>query len=187
MEELKKMLPLIELDRIILRTFKFEDANDIYEYCSNLENIKWISVEQHKTLEDSINSIENYFLKPHYGKYAIVLKEENKVIGAIDIRLKENMIYDIGYVINSKYQQKGYGKEALKGLIDSCFSLTNIKEILIKVDIENNASNHLANTVSTKIIRQEEQNNPKFSEPRILNIYQVLKNQFKLGFLIYIF
>ena len=78
----------IETKRLILREWKESDLNDLFEYASVPgvgENAGW---SHHKNIEESRFIIKNVL----QGKeaYAICLKEDNKAIGAIELRLGDN-------------------------------------------------------------------------------------------------
>lgn len=131
---------LIIGERLILRKPTINDANDLFEYLSSVENTYWIDVVAQKHLSETIDSINNYFLAIPDGKYVIELKESHKVIGAIDIRRHEEY-YDIGYVLNSKFHNKGYASEALNILLKNIEEKTDIEQLYILVDKENTPSN----------------------------------------------
>jgi ribosomal-protein-alanine N-acetyltransferase len=70
----------MEGERILLRPVSLKDAEDMFEYTSDEETTRFIYV-QHEDLNKTKQVIANYFMKEWIGKYAIVLKESNKMIG----------------------------------------------------------------------------------------------------------
>lgn len=175
MQNLKQLPKFINSKNLILRNFELDDANDIYEYAHDEKNVKWISIHPHQSLLDAFNAIKNYFLNPPEGKYVILLKEENKVIGAIDVRSRDNGTYDIGYILNAKFQNRGFGTEALTVLVKTIFETTSIRELIIKIDAENQASNHLATKIAGQPAEQVEEFSEKFQMNRTYNVYLVRK------------
>ncbi|AGR42195.1 GNAT family N-acetyltransferase [Spiroplasma diminutum] len=108
---------MIETKRLILRRIQIEDAKDIFEYSSDLENTKYVDFITHKSLDETKEIITKIFIDDFEGKYGIVLKENNKLIGIIEARLKENLV-DLGWIINKNYWNKGYCTEAAKEIIE---------------------------------------------------------------------
>lgn len=118
-------------DRLILREWKETDNNDLYEYAKTDlvgPNAGW---QPHKDEEESKKIIQ-MFIKNN-DSYAVVLKEENKVIGGIGIHDRkpdESLSYlkqrEIGYVLNPKYWGKGIIPEAVKCLIKYGFENLNL-------------------------------------------------------------
>ena len=87
----------VEGERILLRPMTLKDAEDMYEYASDDETVRFV-FEKHTNLEETRKNIANYFMKEPLGKYAIELKETGKMIGTIDLRLKSGTnSAEIGY------------------------------------------------------------------------------------------
>lgn len=79
----------IESKRLILRNWEDGDVNDIVEGLNNIEVAKWLaSVPYPYTENDARNFIERAKNNDENVKmlFAIVLKENNKVIGGTEIR-----------------------------------------------------------------------------------------------------
>lgn len=116
----------IETDRLLLRSWRLSDSKDLYEYAKSElvgPNSGW---KPHKS-EDESKNIINIFIRDD-DTYAIVLKEENKVIGAIGLhnRKPDSYFYnleqrEIGYVLNPEYWGNEYVPEAVKALINYGF------------------------------------------------------------------
>lgn len=117
----------IETKRLIIREWKETDSKDLYEYAKNElvgPNAGW---KPHKDEEES-KKIINMFIKSKEA-YAVVLKNENKVIGGVGLHNRKpdkNIINltqrEIGYVLNPKYWGKGYIQEAVEALKDYGFN-----------------------------------------------------------------
>lgn len=113
-------------DRLILREWKVEDSNDLYEYAKSElvgPNAGW---PPHKNIEESEDIIKGFIEKQ--DTYAIVLKSEDKVIGGIglherkpDDRLAHLKQREIGYVLNPKYWGQEIVPEAVNELIRYSF------------------------------------------------------------------
>lgn len=128
----------IETDRLILRAFDQNDVNDLFEYASIIgvfEMAGWNALEsigQAQELLDGFIGNDNTF--------AIVLKENSKVIGSLGIRkygledaLTEFHDYlgcEIGYDLSKEYWGRGLMPEALRGVCDYLFNKASFDFIL---------------------------------------------------------
>lgn len=118
-------------DRLIIRPWRIMDSGDLYEYAKSElvgPNAGWKPHESEKESKEIINMFIN-----NDDSYAIVLKEENKVIGGIglhnskpDVSLEYLKQREIGYVLNPKYWGNNYVPEAVKALIEYGFNEMNL-------------------------------------------------------------
>ena len=76
---------ILETKRLILRRWEESDAEDLYKYASNPNVGPIAGWPPHQSLDESKDVIKNVL----NGKeaYAICLKEDGKVIGAIELKL----------------------------------------------------------------------------------------------------
>lgn len=133
----------LETGRLKLRPVVLEDAEDMFEYSSDVENTYYI-YPTHLTLEDTRFSIANYFMSEPLGKYGIELKEEGKLIGTIDLRIKPvQMSAEIGYVLNSAYQGQGYATEAAQAILAFAFKVLELEKVSATCNSENTESEAL--------------------------------------------
>lgn len=110
---------IIETQRLILRRYRRDDLQDLYEYLSNpnvveYEPYKPMSMEETK---DNLNyrvSSEEFI--------AVELKDEHKLIGNVYLGKREFDAVEMGYVFNDNYWGQGYASEACNALIEKSFS-----------------------------------------------------------------
>ena len=120
---------VIETERLILRPFEAADLNDFYEYAS-VEGVGEMAGWRHHESIAKSQEILNIFIKED-KTFAIVLKENNKVIGSLGIEkygmehaLTEFDGYmgrEIGYVLSKSYWGKGLMPEAVSAVIRYLF------------------------------------------------------------------
>ena len=142
---------IIETERLILRPFKLDDYNDVYEYL-NKPAVHCFSCMKLNTLEDAKEEIKSRIDEKEYY-FAIVLKENNKVIGEIDAypeagepHADEKAIKDTFspcWMLNNKYHGKGYAYEAAYAFFDYLFKEKNARRIYAYTEDYNLASQHL--------------------------------------------
>ncbi|MDN6162018.1 MAG: GNAT family N-acetyltransferase [Atopostipes sp.] len=140
----------IKTDRLKLRPINMLDAEDIYEYSSRASNTYYV-YPKHRSIDDTEFSIANHFMASPLGKYGIELKEEEKLIGTIDIRIQaEKRSAEIGYILNEDYQRKGLGKEAAEAILVLAFEILELEKITASCQSENKASEALMVSLGMK-------------------------------------
>ena len=125
---------VIETERLILRPFKQSDLDDFYEYAS-VEGVGEMAGWKHHENKEKSQSILDLFINED-KTFAIVLKENNKVIGSLGVEeygmeqaLSEFFDYQgrkIGYVLSKDYWGKGLMPEAVKAVIDYLFNVQKL-------------------------------------------------------------
>ena len=138
----------IETKRLILREWEESDLNDLFEYASVPgvgENAGW---PHHENIEVSRDRIKRFI----DGKrtFAIVYKENNKVIGSLGIEeygreeaLTEFYNYkgrSIGYVLSKDYWGQGLMPEAVQAVIHYLFDVLDYDFLLCSYFNFNNRS-----------------------------------------------
>ena len=124
----------LETDRLLLRKFKIEDAEDMYNnWASDNEVTKYLSWKTHSNIEETkeiLKSwIENYSKNDFY-QWAIVLKENNQAIGSIGADKNDSIeMVNIGYCISRKYWDKGITSEAFERIIKFFFEEVKLNRI----------------------------------------------------------
>ena len=138
---MEKELPIIETERLILRQIQNSDAQDLYEYSKQKivgENAGW---SFHQSIAESKAIIRLFNDKRHFGQlgvYAIVLKENNKMIGTIELHTYvKGHKAELGYALNPAYWGNGFVVEASKYLIAYGFDVLRLKRIECYTFVEN--------------------------------------------------
>ena len=130
----------LESERLVLRPLTLDDAEALYEFKSDEQTTRYI-YEPHQDLTRTLNSMANYYLKEPIGKYAVVLKETNKVIGIFEFRVHEhNKSGEIGYTLDSRYWGHGYMTEAGKRILEFAFNDLQLERVFAEHDTNNVAS-----------------------------------------------
>ena len=122
----------LETERLWLRPWKTDDLEDFYEY-ARVDGVgQMAGWTPHASIEES-KKILTAFIE-HKKTFALEYKENHKVIGSLGL---ENLIYDlgepytsltgreIGYVLSKDYWGRGLMPEAVKRVIQYCFTEEN--------------------------------------------------------------
>ncbi|WP_425379997.1 GNAT family N-acetyltransferase [Spiroplasma endosymbiont of Stenodema calcarata] len=125
---------IIETERLILRPITLEDANSIFEYNKDLENIKYLMWPPHQNIIETKNIIAHIFLNHPLGKWALELKDTHQMIGIIDLRLELNIPNaKMGYIVNKNIEGKDILLKPEKQLLHYLFKKWNWNEFLLNV------------------------------------------------------
>ena len=122
---------IIETDRLILRQWKLKDVNDVVEGLNNLNVTKWLAQVPYPYTEEDAKRLITKSIENNLYNFAIVLKEENKVIGGTQLT---NISYVHGTAgggiwLNEKYQGQGYGTQAIGARIKYAFEELGLRRL----------------------------------------------------------
>ena len=125
----------IETDRLIIREFNDKDVEAIYDFSSNPEVNKYTGDKLIESLGEVKHIINNIWLKEYkkygYGRWAIIYKPDNKVIGFAGLKyLPEFNETDLGFRFLPEYWNKGIATEASKEIIKYGFENFDLNRII---------------------------------------------------------
>ncbi|MDL2248579.1 GNAT family N-acetyltransferase [Tyzzerella sp. OttesenSCG-928-J15] len=114
--------------KINLRKFRVEDVENVLMFGSDEKALKYLIWEGVHSFGEAMEAINGFYAEA--GVFAIVLKDSDKAIGAIDIRPDwVNEKASFGYVTGSEHWNNGYVSEALAILIKFCFDELNFHRV----------------------------------------------------------
>lgn len=137
--------PILNTERLILRPFKSEDAQDVFEcWESDPEVAKYMFWTSHNDIEKTKEWIFfelNQIPKDDWYRFAIVIKDTNELIGTGLIYYEDEVeAWEMGYNLGRKYWGKGYTTEAMKEILLFAKNELNICEVVGRYAKENPAS-----------------------------------------------
>jgi len=141
---------MIETQRLILRPFVNEDAEDVFEYLSE-PLVNCFACMKLNTIDDARAEVEKRAKETEYY-FAIVLKDTGKVIGEIDAYPEtqapdeENAVRDTFspcWMLNKDYHGKGYAYEAAYAFFEYLFSQKGARRIYTYTEDYNLSCQHL--------------------------------------------
>lgn len=154
----------IETDRLLLRAFKQSDLDDFYEYASVKGVGEMAGWYHHQSKEESQKILDSFI--SHDKTFAVVLKENNKLIGSLGIeeygmenKLTEFNDYkgrEIGYVLSRDYWGKGIMPEAVKAIIDYLFNVLDLDFLICGYYLFNSQSKRVQEKCGFKPYRKLE-------------------------------
>ena len=131
---------MINTARLVLRRFREEDYVALYAYLSN-PGIYWfepggpISLEKAKELCIERSQGTDYL--------AVTLRSTDELVGHLSFRqteAEEFHTWELGYIFNPAFQNKGYATESARALIEYGFRHFGIHRVVAYCSPENIAS-----------------------------------------------
>lgn len=134
----------IDLKRLTLRDYFETDLDDIHEYGSDPEVVKYMPFGPN-TIEDSQSFLDRRMGKQKeeprtdYG-LAVVLKSEGKLIGGCKVNKVSEREAHLGYILNRNYWGNGYATEAAREMVGYGFSELGVHRVYADCHPKNAAS-----------------------------------------------
>ena len=123
----------IETERLILRRFCKSDLQDLYEYLSDEEVVRF---EPYKPmdLQEAENTL-NWRMTTE-EMLAVELKASGKMIGNVYLGQRDFEARELGFVFNRQYWGQGYARESCEAVLQQAFA-TGVHRIYAECDPEN--------------------------------------------------
>ena len=135
----------IETPRLILRPWLESDVADMYEYASVPGVGEMAGWNHHKDMAESREILQMFIREKK--TFAIVLKENGKVIGSLGLENmkpdpypEERLGREIGYVLSKAYWGRGLMTEAVTAVIGYCFDVLGYDYLICCHFIQNDRS-----------------------------------------------
>lgn len=135
----------LETQRLILRRFTMDDAQQMFNnYCNDELVCRYVTWNTHgniETTKEYLKSFIHRYSEPAFYHWAVVLKENGEVIGAIDaVKVDADLGFaEMGWVIGRYYQNRGIMTETAKTVFDYMFR-QGFETLHAKFHAENTAS-----------------------------------------------
>lgn len=146
---------VIKTKNLILREFTYDDLDDFFEYASVDGVGQMAGWLPHKDKDESLAILKMFIDK----KITFAIEYEGKVIGSSGIELYNEEALpefdskkgrEIGLVIAKDYWNRGFGKEALKAILDYLFFEVGVDFVVAGYFVENLRSKNMQASVGFK-------------------------------------
>lgn len=129
-----KTAPTLHTERLILRSFTFEDAQNVQRLASEPDVASMVPGIPHPyeegMAEKWIRSCYEKFEKNKALDFAITLRTDGNLIGTIELRLdRENENGELGYWVGKPYWNRGYCTEAARAVVAYSFEVLKLNRI----------------------------------------------------------
>lgn len=102
------------------------------------------------TTEEAQLVLANVCMKSPLGIYAMIETESNKMIGIIELEIRDEFSAEFGYILNKNYSGKGYMTEACSKLMSVGFEYLDLERIYARFDINNKKSGNVMERLGMK-------------------------------------
>ena len=154
---------ILKTERLILREMLVSDAEALFEMDSNPKVHQYLwnkPLKNSSEVRPYIESVKNQYLENNIGRFVVVLKETNELMGWAGLKYNTEMVnnkihfYDIGYRLNERFWGKGYASEASFAWLDYGFNVMKIKVMEAAAHSDNIASNKILLKIGLKMTEQ---------------------------------
>ena len=169
----------INTPRILLRSWKETDLNDLYEYASVDGVGEMAGWKHHESIEETKDILHTFMSDKNV--FALELKENGKVIGSLglhnswannDKEYSNLKIKEIGYVLSKAYWGQGLMPEAVGAIINYCFNELGLDALTVGHFVGNTQSRRVIEKNGFTFLGKSEyaakQLNKTFSENRYI-------------------
>ena len=138
------MLPTLETKRLILRPINTDDRFDMFEYAKKPNIGPMAGWCPHSSVDETKIVIEifiNNARRTGLGVFSIILKENNKMIGTIELYNRiQNFKAELGYSLNDEYWGQGIIVEAGEAVLKWGFEQLELYRIQANIFVFNHQS-----------------------------------------------
>lgn len=151
------MNAVLETSRLFLRELTLGDAEKLSLVLSDPISMRYYpeAFSSGKVRQWILWNVDNY--RSHgFGLWAVILKEENELIGDCGITLQNiegNLLPEIGYHIRNGYCGKGFATEAAKACIDFAFGTAGFDAVYSYMKEDNIPSRRVAEKSGMAFVR----------------------------------
>ena len=128
---------VIETQRLLIRPFDPADWEDLHEYLSDGQVVRYEPYGVF-TVDESRQEAVRRSSDPAF--WAVCLKDSGKLIGNLYLAGQPFDAWELGYVFNARYQGKGYATEAAACLMDHVFGRLGARRVTAMCNPLNTAS-----------------------------------------------
>jgi RimJ/RimL family protein N-acetyltransferase len=156
-------MQIAETERLILREFRAADAEDFYRIHTDAETMKFQNVPENYSVE-----VERYHLGRHieiyyagfgFGLWAVIIKENNRLIGRCGLLrqpVEGGEEIEVSYLIEREFWNQGFASEAAGAVLKLGFEKYNFQRLVAFIDARNTASIRVAEKIGMRFERKVE-------------------------------
>lgn len=157
----------LETERLILRNWQDDDAEDLYEAAKNPNVGPMCGWNPHRDVEESLDTIRN--ILNGESCFALVLKETGRAIGSIELMGKDksglcgDCEAEMGFWLSEGYWGRGLMPEAAEKVLEYGFNELNLAKIWCAAKVSNFKSLRAQEKIGFRYIRTDKDVVSRFS------------------------
>jgi [ribosomal protein S5]-alanine N-acetyltransferase len=162
---------ILNTERLYLREFTLEDAQNFIDLNSNPNVVKYTGdgpIESIEKAEEILNTITFPQYKNKLGRWAVHLKSTHEFLGWCGLKYIEQLDeIDLGYRFFEKHWSKGYATESTKAVLAYGFKILNLNEIVARAAIDNINSHKVLKKAGLLFEKEGEEHGDKIYKYRL--------------------
>ncbi len=132
---------VIRTERLLLRPFEIEDAEDVLAYASDVEWSRFLPMPDPYTIKDAKEFVTKRTLGGRGNRLSFAIEFEGSVVGCIEVGHEVLIsVASIHYAIARRCWNKGLTTEAARAVVDWGFEELELAKVYSWADVENVAS-----------------------------------------------
>ena len=148
----------IETERTVLRMFTMDDLDDLARIFGNPQVMKYLGhtcepIPRDET-EKALASIINHWEKNGFGRWAVISKVNNKLIGCAGLRSYEGTA-ELVYLLDDSYWGKGLATEIAGKIIKYGFETREFPQIIAMTRPGNAASRRVMDKLGMRFYKED--------------------------------
>ena len=144
----------METERLILRTWTYEDADALFEICRDPEVMLHIGdrkpYESVEKAKEFLNWAVPYQKQNGFCRWAVVEKSTGKIIGSCGFARREMKEVELGYLFAREAWGKGFATEAARACLDYGFKNLGFETVIALTDIDHIKSQNVLEKIGFK-------------------------------------
>ena len=149
-------MPTLETERLILRAFNEHDVDAMYLLGTIPEIIRYAGNQPLQSKAQAEEYLHKHPLRDYqvhgYGRYALVWKASNEVIGFSGIKfLDEVQENELGYRLYPEYWGKGLATEAARAVLPYAKQTLKLRRLISLIHPDNHASKNVVRKLGFKL------------------------------------
>lgn len=133
-------MQILETERLILRTWTYEDADELFEICREPEVMLHIGdrkpYESVEKAKEFLNWAVSYQKENGFCRWAVIEKSSGKIIGSCGFARREMEEVELGYLFAREKWGKGFATEAASACLKYGFENIGLTKIIALTDID---------------------------------------------------
>lgn len=129
--------------RLHIRHVRMEDANaDYFALLSDEHGCLMDGYEPLRAMDETFFERMGFICRDE-GRYAVVHRETDRVIGEVGLRAMDDRAvpyFMLDYKIHPDFRRQGYGREAVSALLDACFGVLGAALVVAAILPQNEPS-----------------------------------------------
>lgn len=155
--EFKISMSEVETERLRLRMFTSKDLDDLSRIFGNPQVLRYLGMEgkpmSKQETETALLSMIEHWKRYGYGRWAVIDKENDSLIGCAGLRSYEDQA-ELVYLFDEPYWGQGLATEVALGCLEFGFELHNFESIIAFARPLNAASRRVLEKIGMGFVQE---------------------------------